>query len=548
MTQTTGGRTSPNGSVDVEAIIIGAGFSGLRSLYELRSRNISAKLLEKGTGVGGTWYWNRYPGARTDSESWVYCFSFDKELLQEWDWNERFPTQPEVQRYLDRVADKHDMKKDIEFGVTVESAAFDEESNTWTVKTNGGDSYTSRYVIAATGQLGIQHFPVPGSENYKGVAYHTSSWPKEKVNFDGKRVAVIGTGATGIQIIPLVAHEAKTLTVFQRTPNFVMPARNYVLTEPQRNAIKRNYDDVWAKVRDQPFGMAFDPVNRLRGDIEPESREQVLDAGWEAGGFRYIFETFDDLLSDADCNAEASEFVRSKIRTIVKDPATAELLSPKNHPVGGKRVPVGHFYYETFNRDNVKLVDVNANPIEEFTETGLRTAEGDMEFDIVIVATGFDAVSGALTHMDVRGRDGVTMKDRWADGAESYMGIMVDEFPNFFTILGPQGPFANNPPAIERQAQFIGKVITHCNEEHRVAEVSTETVKDWYQTTKDAFDQTVLAGGEHAHSWYLGANIPGKAHKILYWFGGAPAYNEMLEHAEKAGFGLVERDSAIAGR
>lgn len=525
--------------VDVEAIIIGAGFGGLRSLWELRSRGISAKVLEKGTNVGGTWYWNRYPGARTDSESWVYCFSFDKEVLQEWDWNERFPTQPEVQAYLEHVAKRHDMFKDIEFEVAVSSVVFDEVSNVWTVTTDGGATYTARYVVAATGQLGVQHLPVHGVENFNGIAYHSSSWPKEPVSFAGKRVAVIGTGATGIQIIPLVAQEAKSLTVFQRTPNFVMPARNYILTDAHRNAIKRDYDDVWAKVSEQPFGMAFDPVNRLLGDIEPESREQVLEAGWEAGGFRYVFETFDDLLSSEEANAMASDFVRNKIRAIVKDPATAELLCPKDHPVGGKRVPLGHFYYETFNRDNVSLVDVNANPIEGFTENGLMTVEGELEFDVVIIATGFDAVSGALSHMDVRGHGGRTMQERWAGGAESFMGVMVDGFPNFFTILGPQGPFSNNPPVIEHQAEWIGKVITYSEERGITAEVSTETVQAWYQKAKEAFDLTILGAGEQAHSWYLGANIPGKAHNILYWFGGSPAYKDMLDRTEDAGFHLI---------
>lgn len=532
------------GEVDVEAIVIGAGFSGLRCMHELRSRGISTKILEKGTDVGGTWYWNRYPGARTDSESWVYCYSFDKDLQQEWDWKERFPTQAEVQAYLGHVADRHDMRKDIEFGVMVEAAKFDEDSQLWTVTTSTGQTYTSRYVVAATGQLGIQHFPFAGVENFQGQAYHSSSWPKEPVDFTGKRVAVIGTGATGIQIIPLVAQEAESLTVFQRTPNFVMPARNFALTDTHRNAIKRDYDRVWEQVRDQPFGMAFDPVNRISGDTEPASRDQVLQAGWEAGGFRYIFETFDDLLTDQECNDLASEFVRKKIRAIVKDPKTAELLCPTNHPVGGKRVPLGHFYYETFNRDNVTLVDVKANPVERFTEKGLKTADGELEFDVIIVATGFDAVSGALTHMNVQGRDGQTIKNRWADGAESFMGMMVDGFPNFFTILGPQGPFANNPPVIEHQAEWIGKVITHCEQEGKLAEVSRQTVNDWFRVTQEAFDSTVLGKGEEANSWYLGANIPGKAHKILYWFGGAPAYFDLLEQAERRGFDLVDARSA----
>ncbi|QIX53690.1 NAD(P)/FAD-dependent oxidoreductase [Rhodococcus sp. DMU1] len=532
------------GEVDVEAIVIGAGFSGLRCMHELRSRGISTKILEKGTDVGGTWYWNRYPGARTDSESWVYCYSFDKDLQQEWDWKERFPTQAEVQAYLGHVADRHDMRKDIEFGVMVEAAKFDEDSQLWTVTTSTGQTYTSRYVVAATGQLGIQHFPFAGVENFQGQAYHSSSWPKEPVDFTGKRVAVIGTGATGIQIIPLVAQEAESLTVFQRTPNYVMPARNFALTDTHRNAIKRDYDRVWEQVRDQPFGMAFDPVNRISGDTEPASRDQVLQAGWEAGGFRYIFETFDDLLTDQECNDLASEFVRNKIRAIVKDPKTAELLCPTNHPVGGKRVPLGHFYYETFNRDNVTLVDVNANPVERFTEKGLKTADGELEFDVIIIATGFDAVSGALTHMNVRGRDGQTIENRWADGAESFMGMMVDGFPNFFTILGPQGPFANNPPVIEHQAEWIGKVITHCEQEGKLAEVSRQTVNDWFRVTQEAFDSTVLGKGEEANSWYLGANIPGKAHKILYWFGGAPAYFDLLEEAERRGFDLVDARSA----
>lgn len=520
-------------AVDYEAIVIGCGFGGLRMLHELRKLGVSVRIIEAGTNVGGTWYWNRYPGARTDSEGWTYIMNFSKELNSEWVWSERFPPQKEVLSYLNHVADRFDMRKDIQFETRVKSAHYDEDRNVWNVTTVQSQSLTCHFLISATGPLsaGLKP-PYAGLDAFKGEWYQTSAWPKERVDFTGKRVAVIGTGATGVQVIPIVAHSAKSVTAFQRTPNYIIPARNHPLTEHQMDEIKRNYDDIWKEARSQVFGFAMPTLGRTLPDVPDETEQQrILEAGWEAGGFRYVFETFDDLLTNPQANHVASEFIRKKIKMVVKDPRKAALLTP-NYPLLAKRPPLGHFYYECFNRPNVDIVDISSNKIEELTPKGLRTATDEYEFDVIIFAIGFDAVTGALTQMDIRGQNNRSISQEWSKRLETYLGITVEGYPNMFMISGPQAPFANIPVIIDNTCDWIGRAISHMHSNKQTKiETPQKAVDEWCKHVNESFNATLLAKASHdVHSWYIGANIPGKPDSVLFYFGGLVAY---LAHCEK---------------
>jgi cyclohexanone monooxygenase len=511
---------------EVDAVVVGAGFAGLRSIHVLRKLGLTLQVFEAGTDVGGTWYWNRYPGARTDTESWAYCFSFDRELWQEWDFVERYTGQADVLEYLRRVADKHDMRKDIRFSSRVNGAYFDEETNRWTVHTEDGVSITCRWLITGLGWLGIAYKPpFPGLDTFKGESYVTSQWPREPVDFTGKRVAVIGTGATGIQVIQSIAPVAEHLTVFQRTPNYVMPGRNHMLTPEQRTELRRDFEGIWRKTFDHVFAFPMEPANRLGSQVDDDELERVLEAGWEAGGFHYIFETFDDMLVDQRVNDAAAEFVRRKIRAIVKDPATAELLCPKTHPIGGKRPPLGNFYYETFNRPNVTLVSVREDPIREITPTGLRTGTAEYEFDVIIFATGFDAITGPLAEMNVHGVGGRTIAEEWGRDAKMLLGVSAPGFPNLFSVLGPQAPFASHPPVIEAQVDFIGQVLARALADgaERV-EATPEAAQAWSDQCDAILDATLLPQGMGDRPWFLGANVPGKRPSTLCYLGGMAGY------------------------
>jgi cation diffusion facilitator CzcD-associated flavoprotein CzcO len=524
---------------EYDAVVIGAGLSGLRVLRELRDEvGLSVKVFEAGTEVGGTWYWNRYPGARTDTESWAYGLSFDKDLLEDWDWEERFPGQPEVERYLNHVADRFDLRKDIAFETKVTEAVFDEERSLWSVSTDTGETVTCSYLVTAAGLLSNTYEPpFPGIESFEGDWYQTSLWPEEPVELEGKRVAVIGTGATAIQLIPEVARQADHLTVFQRTPNYVVPARNHLMPPAQRGELKRNYDTMWGELRKQPFALPIPTSGRVAADMpDPAERQRVFDAVWETGGFRFIFESFDDLITDQSINDEAAEFVRNKIRTIVKDPETAELLCPTGHPFGSKRLPLGHFYYETFNRENVDLVGIADNPIVEITPQGIRLEDGTVhEVDVIVFALGFNAITGALAQVDIRGRGGRDLNDKWADGAAAYLGVNVDEFPNMFVILGPQSPFVNTPPMVEKQVDFIGDAIRHMRANDLAAiEVTTAKVEAWNAECHRGLDATLIPKGLEDRPWFL-RKIPGKPLNVLFYFGGFEAYCDEVEGALAGG-------------
>ncbi len=514
-----------------DAVVIGAGFSGLRMLWELRQLGLTTRVIEAAPDVGGTWYWNRYPGARTDSDSWVYAFSFSKELQDEWDWQERYPTQPEALAYLQHVADRFDMRRDIQFETRMESAVYDETTNRWTVTTDQGDSYTCRYFVPATGVLSLPYTPpFPGIDTFEGESYVTGRWPKEPVDFTGKRVAVIGTGATAIQAIPIIAQTAAHVTVFQRTPNYVLPARNYTLSDGERQAIRRDYGSIWNRAREHFFGVAMDDPGGALQDATPAEQQRVLEYGWEVGGFRYIFETFSDLLVDDRSNEVASEFIRNKIRAIVHDPQTAELLCPKDYPLVGKRPPLGHLYYEAFNRKNVSLVDISQNEITEITARGVRTATDEYEADIIVFATGFDAVTGTLKSLDIRGKGGQLLRDKWNGGPRTQLGIAVDGFPNMFLICGPQTPFANLPVVIDGIVEWIGQAIRHLDENGFTSmEATHDAVEAWARHMDELVNATVLSRGKR--SWFLGDNIPGKAHAVLFYFGGVGNYRQECQAA-----------------
>jgi cation diffusion facilitator CzcD-associated flavoprotein CzcO len=523
---------------EVDAVVVGAGFAGLRTIHELRRLGLSMQVFEAGTDVGGTWYWNRYPEARTDTESWGYCLFFDQELYEEWDWPERFPGQADVLNYLRRVADKHDMRKDIRFSTRVNGAWFDEDTNRWTVCTEDGLQISCRWLITGLGWLGVAYKPpFAGVDTFDGETYVTSQWPKEPVDLTGKRVAVIGTGATGIQTITGVARVAEHLTVFQRTPNYVLPSRNHALSEFQRTALKHDYDTIAKKTREHVFAFPMDAAGRLGSELDDAELEKVLEAGWEAGGFRYIFETVDDMLVDQRVNDTAAEFVRRKIRAIVNDPETAELLCPTTHPIGGKRPPLGSFYYETFNRPNVTLVSVREDPIQEITATGLRTGSTEYEFDVIIFATGFDAITGPLATMNVHGTGDRTIGEDWAEGARMHMGLSAPAYPNMFSILGPQAPFASHPPVIEAQVEFIGQVLRHALEDgaERV-EATEEATQGWSDMCDMILEATLLPQGMGDRPWFLGANVPGKKPSTLCYLGGMAGYGAEVAKEIESGF------------
>lgn len=531
-----------------DAIVIGAGFGGLRMLYELRTLGLSARVIETAGDVGGTWYWNRYPNARTDSESWVYAFSFSRELQEVWDWRERYPSQAETLDYLRYVADRFDMRKDIELNTTVRSAIYDEDRSVWTVITDPGQTYSCRYLIPAVGLLSAPYVPdFPGLDTFAGACYVTGLWPQEGVDYAGKRVAVIGTGSTAIQVIPAVAKTAAHLTVFQRTPNYVIPGRNYTMTEDERREVRANYGAVWEKARNHFFGMAMTDPGRKMADVSPEEQQRILERGWEAGGFHFVFETFDDILVDEKANATVAEFIRNRIRTIVEDPETAEVLCPKDYTFGGKRPALGHFYYETYNRDNVTLVDIRDNPITEITPRGVRTGTDEYECDIIILATGFDAGTGTLNKIDIRGRQGTSLREKWEAGPRTYLGICIDDFPNLFMISGPQSPFANAPVVIDGIVEWIGAALQHLLDNDLAAmEPTPDAVEQWCAHMDDLINSTLLTKGRN--SWFLGANIPGKPQVVLFYFGGAGTYrDECREVADRGYDGFVlTKESARA--
>jgi cyclohexanone monooxygenase len=537
-------------TTDFDAVVVGAGFSGLYMLYRLRQLGLSARVYEAGDGVGGTWYWNRYPGARCDSESVYYCYTFSPELAQEWEWTERYPAQPEILRYLNHVADRFDLRRDIQLNTRVTSATYDQATERWQIGTADGGRVTATYFITAIGCLSATNIPqIKGLDTFQGRWYHTSRWPHEGVDFTGQRVAVIGTGSTGIQAIPEIAKQAAQLTVFQRTPNYTVPARNAPLDPEAYRHLKATYPAIQQKSRESGFGMPFAPPERSALSVTPEERQQIYEAGWQKGGFRFFLDTFNDIALNKAANDTAADFIRAKIKEIVHDPETAELLMPRDYPYGTKRPPIDTDYYETFNRDNVKLVDLRRSPIEAITPTGLRTTEAEYEFDSIVFATGFDAMTGGFFRIDIRGRDGLSLKDKWAAGPRTYLGISTHGFPNLFMITGPGSPsvLSNMPISIEQHVEWIADCIAYLRA-HDLASVepSLDAEDGWVAHVNEVAAGTLFP---LANSWYLGANIPGKPRVFMPYVGGVGNYRKICADVAAKGFeGFVLTPARLAVR
>jgi cation diffusion facilitator CzcD-associated flavoprotein CzcO len=512
----------PDDTQGFDAIVIGAGFSGMYMLKALRDQlGLKVRVYEAGDTVGGTWYWNRYPGARCDSDSYIYCFTWDKQLLQDWEWSERYPEQPEILRYLEHVAERHDLKRDIQFNTRVTGGAFDEAANLWRVRTDRGEEATARYLIAAVGTLSDTNIPkFKGLENFRGKWYHTSRFPREGVDFTGKRVAVVGTGATAVQAIPEIAQQAKLLTVFQRTANYCVPARNGKVDPNLVKSRKADYDGIVDRIRISFFGQEHYFIPKSALDVTAEEREREFDRMWDAGGFAFWLANYQDMFFSPEANELCADYIRRKIRRTVKDPMVAEKLIPKGHPYGTKRQPLDTNYYETFNKDNVQLVDAKTDgAIEEITEKGIRAGGKEYEADIIVFATGFDAMTGPFKALNLRGRGGRSLDEVWAQGPRSYLGISVAGFPNFFTITGPQSPsvLSNMPVSIEQHVEWITECIEGMRKAGKtVIEATPEAQDQWVNHVNEIVGATLMT---RANSWYMGANIPGKPRTFLPYLG-----------------------------
>ena len=528
---------------DYDVIAVGAGFAGLGLIHYMREAGLSIQVFDKASDIGGTWAWNHYPGAASDSECYYYCLTFSKEILQEWKWSVRYPGWEENQRYMHFVADKCDMWPHIQLNTEIVSADFQEGSGLWLVKTGAGEEYTCKYFVSAMGMISEPVIPkFKGIENFKGACFHSARWP-EGLDYEGKRIGIIGAGSTTVQMLPVTTETAKSVTVFQRTANFVMPAVQKPMTPEWDKEIKENYDDIIAKCRNHVFGMAFDsPVGRTIADTRPEEVQKILEEHWPRGSFRFVFETFDDLLGDPESNKVAGDFVIKKMKERVNDPEIAEMLTPKGYPFFAKRPPLDHNYFEAYNRENVKLVDINdREPIVEFTETGIHTTENEYEFDIVVLATGFQAYTGAQEALPIRGRNGLLLRDKWDAVSSSILGVFVAEFPNLFMITGPQAPFANLPTSIEQNIKYIVDCVKKMESEgYDLCEPQQKAEDDWVQHVAEVHEQTLMAQGDKVHSWMMGANLEDRAPRVLIYFGGANVYYDLMRTSVDLGFPEVQ--------
>ncbi len=535
---------------DLDVIVVGGGIGGLYALHRMRGLGLAARAYEAGSDVGGTWHWNRYPGCRCDVESLEYSYSFSPELEQEWHWQERYGTQPQILEYVRHVADRFDLRRDVQLDTRVLSAHYDGGRNLWTIATDRCESVSAPFVVMATGNLSTPRVPdLPGLDEFQGAWYHTGIWPHEGVDFSGQRVAVIGTGSSGVQAIPLIAEQAAELTVFQRTANFILPAHNRP-TDPQTEAAhKASYRERRRAAYDTPFGIAGYPAPKHGAlEVDAEEREATYARKWAEGGTISFLYSYTDLLLDQAANATAAEFVRARIRDTVKDPHTAELLCPNSHPIGTKRLILDTGYFETFNRDHVHLVDARATPIECATATGLRTNQADFELDAIVFATGFDAMTGAMKEIDIRTDAGAEIAAKWADGPRTYLGIAMAGFPNLFMVTGPQSPGvkSNMIVSIEQHVDFIAQCLEHLQRSgHTRIEATKQAEDNWVQHNEEVARSTLYP---KANSWYMGANIPGKPRIFMPYVGGVHTYyrrcNEVIENGFE-GFALARHRIAV---
>ncbi|MFZ2527729.1 MAG: NAD(P)/FAD-dependent oxidoreductase [Rhodococcus sp. (in: high G+C Gram-positive bacteria)] len=520
----------------VDVVVVGAGVAGMYAVHTLRSRGLTVQGIESAAGVGGTWYHNRYPGARCDVESVDYSFSFDDDLQQEWTWSERFATQPEILAYLDHVADRFGLRRHFRFSTRVVSAEFDESGQVWHVRTDGGEVITGRYCIFATGCLSATNVPdIPGRDDFRGEAYHTGSWPHDGVDFRGKRVGVIGTGSSGMQSIPLIAEDAEQLYVFQRTANYSIPAGNRPFDTEAMREIKSTYAERRRLSKLSGGGSPFTPHPHGALDVTDEERTRVYDEWWNRGGVLFS-KAFPDQLTDLAANDTARVYWEDKIRQIVTDPELAAKLIPGDHPIGTKRIVTDSGYFDTFNRDNVTLVDLKRTPIDRITETGIATADGQYDIDILVFATGFDAMTGALSRIDIRGRGGRRLADDWAAGPRTYLGLGVSGFPNMFLVngAGSPGPLANMVLASEQHLDWIVDCIEYVDGQGAVTvEASPDAVDAWVAELNERASKTLFPT---ANSWYLGANIPGKPRVFMPFIGGYAEYGRIIDGVAGAGY------------
>ena len=530
--------------LDHDAIVIGAGFAGLAAIHHLREAGLSVKVFDRAADIGGTWTWNRYPGAMTDSESYYYCLTFSKELLQEWSWSKRFPDWKETHDYMRFVADKCDMWPHIQLNTEIVSADYQKDSGHWLITTGGGETYTCKYFVSGMGMISEPVIPkIEGMDRFKGPLFHSSRWPQEGLDYAGKRVGIIGAGATTVQMLPVMAQTAANVTVFHRTPNFIMPAMQKPMTPEWEKEIKGNYDEIVAMCRNHVFGMAFNTAGRNLADTPPEEIQQIFEENWN-GSFRWVFETFDDLLSNPEANKMASQFIIDKMRERVDDPEVADLLIPStdDYPLFAKRPPLDHGYLEAYNRDNVHLVDIKGRePIREITETGVRTTENDYEFDIIVLATGFRAYTGALEAFPIRGESGQSLREKWEKTSDCIMGVCTADFPNLFMVTGPQAPFANLPTSIEQNVIWITDCIKKMESEgYDLCVPRQDAEEEWTAHVADIHEQTLMNQGDTVHSWMMGANIENHKPRVLIYFGGANVYYDRLRESVDGGFPEVE--------
>ena len=531
------GKDHATGLKAYDVVVVGAGFAGMYMLHRLRGQGLTARVYEQGGDVGGTWYWNRYPGARCDVESMQYSYSFSDELQQEWNWSERYAPQPEILKYANHVADRFNLRPDIQLNTRVDRAVFDERTNTWQVATSDGKTVTARFIVLATGCLSNARVPdIKGLKDFKGKVYHTGHWPHERIDFTCQRVGVIGTGSSAIQSVPVIAEQARHLYVFQRTPNFSIPARNAELTAEEREAFRRNYPEIRRFAREEARnGIYAEMPDRGALDDGDNARRTKYEQRWAKGGLTFML-AYNNLILDKAANDTAADFVRDKIAEIVKDPETAKLLQPDNHPIGSKRICVDTEYYATFNRANVTLVDIRANAIQEILPNAVRTGGKDYEIDALVLATGFDAMTGSVAKIDIRGRRGRTLNQKWAEGPKTYLGLMSEGFPNLFIITGPGSPsvLSNMIVSIEQHVDWIADCLSFMRGRGlETMEATREAEDKWVAHVNEVAQMTLYP---QANSWYMGANIPGKPRIFMPYIGGVGIYRRICDNVAAKGY------------
>ncbi len=528
--------TSPTKASSVDVVIVGAGFSGLYLLHRMRKQGLSTRCFERGDGVGGTWYWNRYPGARCDVESMQYSYGFDDDLQQEWNWPEKFSGHADIRAYADHVTDRFGLRPHIDFETEVRAAHYDEGQRLWNIETSKGEKIRARHFVMAGGCISTAQIPkFEGLSDYTGKTYHTGRWPHEPVSFAGMRVAVIGTGSSAIQAIPVIAQEATHLTVFQRQANFTIPSRNQPMTADYANTWKDGYPAKRQEMRHMPNGVLRELNDKSALAVSGEERLATYEERWRLGGSGFLG-AFNDIMTNREANDTMAEFVRNKIRQTVKNPVTAEILCPKTHPIGTKRLCVDSGYFETYNRDNVELVDISQTPIDRLTPRGLTVNGRDFEFDAIVFATGFDAMTGTLFNVDIRGRDGLELKTKWAAGPRTYLGLMTESFPNLFMITGPGSPSvkSNMITSIEQHVELVADTIIHMrNQGLALIEPERSAEDKWVDHVQEVAYKTLFP---QANSWYMGANIPGKPRLFMPYIAGVGRYRTICEEVVAEGY------------